>query len=338
MLDRQTDELLQKLTADTPENGAENDAFNIEDARAGLAEVFALYAGVKSAGCTATNIRIPTGSGDISARLYCPDKHEPAPLPLIVFIHGGGWSLGGIESYDALVRALCERSGVFFLSVEYRLAPEHRFPSGLDDCLAAVAWAAQHASSIGADVTRLAVMGDSAGGNLAAVVARKSPAACSVQLAAQFLIYPILDISKPHASYPSREKYGGGAYYLSCAGIDATIDWYLNGAPLGEDPDVSPMLAKNLGNLPPTTIITAGHDPLQDEAHIYAAMLSAAGVPVVVKCFKSTIHAFLSFGVLDVAQQARVFLADEIRRILVLPSTTLQLEKGESENGEACTG
>jgi len=338
MLDQQTAELLQKLTTETLEAETEAYAINVDDARAGLRAVFSQYAGVESAGCTTTNVKISTYANDINARLYRPDTHDKDPLPLIVFFHGGGWSLGGLESYDALVRALCVGSGALFLSVDYRLAPEHRFPAGLDDCLAAVKWVAENADNIGADKTRIAVMGDSAGGNLAAVVAHKALSAVSVGLAAQFLIYPILDISKPHSNYHSREQYGGGAYYLTCAGIDATVDWYLNGAPLREHPDVSPMLAEGFKGLPTTVVVTAGHDPLRDEGREYAERIKAAGVPVVSKCFESAFHAFLSFGVLDVSQHARAFLADEIRRLMFSSRRlTLQSKLGGSHDERACT-
>ncbi len=338
MLDQQAAELLRILTTEIPEADTKTHALHIEDARAGLRAVFSQYAGEERRGCTATDIHIAAGANDINARLYRPETHNEDPLPLIVFFHGGGWSLGGLESYDALVRALCAQSGALFLSVDYRLAPEHRFPAGLNDCLAAVKWVAQNADNIGADKTRLAVMGDSAGGNLAAVVARKAPSAVSVRLAAQFLIYPILDISKPHSSYRSRELYGGGAYYLTCAGIDATIDWYLDGAPLRDSPDVSPMLAERFEGLPPTVVITAGHDPLRDEGQIYAERIKAAGVPVVARCFESAFHAFLSFGVLDVSERARAFLADEIRRILFSSRRlSLQSRSGGSHDERACT-
>lgn len=337
MLDRQTAALLRKLMPDTQEIGATKQAFDVVDARDVVAAVFAEFSGAEKTDCIVTDVCIPREAGEIPARLYRPNMPGKGPTPLIVFFHGGGWSLGDLDSYDELMRALCTRSGVVFLSIDYSLAPEHKFPAGLNDCITAVEWAALNASSIGADSERLAVMGDSAGGNLAAAVAHRIHVAGRIRLAAQFLLYPILDISQPHSAYASRIKFGDGAYYLSCAGIDATVDWYLNGASSCKNPDLSPILAKNIDKLPPTVIIAAGHDPLRDEAHIYAERIKAAGVSVVIECFESTIHAFLSFGVLDVSQRARAFLASQIQRRLFSPCLTphSQQEKFHEEPAQA---
>ncbi|NOX83558.1 MAG: alpha/beta hydrolase [Alphaproteobacteria bacterium] len=258
MLDRQTAVLLQKLVPDVQGAGATKQAFDVADARDGVAAVFAEFSGAEKTNCVVTEVCIPREAGEIPARLYRPNAPRKGPAPLIVFFHGGGWSLGDLDCYDELMRALCTRSDAIFLSIDYRLAPEHKFPAGLNDCIAAVEWAALYANSIGADPEHLAVMGDSAGGNLTAAVAHRVHVAGRIKLAAQFLLYPILDISQPHSAYASRIKFGDGAYYLSCAGIDATVDWYLNGASLRENPNLSPILANNIDKLPPTVIIAAG--------------------------------------------------------------------------------
>lgn len=276
------------------------------------------YAGDAAAACDVTPLRINSGGRLIPAGLYRPLGRRDEPLPIVVFLHGGGWSMGDLECYDGLVRSLCALSGAIFVSIDYRLAPEHKFPQGLEDSLAAMHWIARYASAFGGDAARLAVMGDSAGGNLAAVVAQKLSRADAGKLAAQFLLYPILDISRPHASYPSRLEYGDGAYLLSRNGIDITVEWYLDAATPRDHPEVSPLLTADLGALPPSVILTAGFDPLRDEAALYAARLRAAGVPVHEMCYEETIHAFLSFGVLDIAQRARAALAQQVRRHLSL--------------------
>lgn len=319
MLDPQTDALLRELNAMTRETESQAQEMDVAAARIGAAAVFARFAGEDRTDCEVSEIALPGGDGKIPARLYRPLERGSEPAPMVVFFHGGGWSLGDLDSYDGLIRALCARSGAGFISVDYRLAPEHPFPAGLKDCLAATQWIAQNLEAYGAARGRFALMGDSSGGNLAAAVSRRLSRDGGPRPLAQFLLYPVLDLSKPHSAYPSRMKFGDGAYFLSRDGIDATVGWYLNGAAQTEDPDISPLLTENIAAAPPAVVLTAGFDPLQDEARTYAQRLKAADVPVVFKCYDSTIHAFLSFGALDVAQHARGFLAEEIRRLLISP-------------------
>ena len=248
--------------------------------------------------------------------LYSPADSAEYTLPLVILLHGGGWAMGDLDSYDGLMQALCAKSGAHMLSVDYRRSPEHPFPAGLNDTLRTIAWARAVAADHGFDPTRIAVMGDSAGGNLAAVAARRMHIEHGTRLAAQFLIYPVLDVSRPHSAYPSRMSYGDGDYLLTRESIDVTLDWYLGADDRPDNPDISPLLAPDLTCLPPTVIIVGGCDPLLDEALNYADLLQAAGVPTTFKCFERTIHAFLSFGVLDVAQRARTYLAGEIKRLL----------------------
>jgi acetyl esterase len=256
----------------------------------------------------------------VPARLYRRQSGDPQhpdeALPLVVFFHGGGWSMGDLDCYDQFMRDLCVQSGAALLSVDYLLAPEHKFPAGLDEGLAVVRWAAQFMSTQPNSGARLAVMGDSAGGNLATVIARQLHTEGQIRLAAQFLLYPMLDVSRPHSAYPSRVRFGDGEYLLTRESIDTTTAWYLNDTERPDNPNVSPLLSPDAGILPETIIVTAGYDPLLDEARLYADLLMAAGVPTRLKCFETTIHAFLSLGVLDVAQQGRRFLAAEIKRCL----------------------
>lgn len=267
---------------------------------------------------SAEHFDIPGSAGPVSARLYRPQGLGPerSLRPLVVFLHGGGWAMGDLDSYEPLVETLCTASAALFLSVDYRLAPEHRFPAGLEDGLAAVRWATTHAAQIGADPARIAVMGDSSGGNLAAVIAHRLRHDERVHLAAQFLLYPVLDVASAHDRFPSRLRFGDGAYLLTCRDLEVTTAWYLDERTDAEDPDVSPLLAEDVAGMPPTVILVAGHDPLQDEARCYADRLVTAGVPTQFQCFETTIHAFLSFGTLDVARQGRAWLAERVSQYL----------------------
>lgn len=220
--------------------------------------------------------------------------------------------MGDLDVYEPLLKDLCARSGALILSVDYRLAPEHKFPAGLEDGLAAVRWAADQAAKIGADPARLAVMGDSSGGNLAAVIAHKLRDDGGVRLASQFLLYPALDAASAHATYPSRVRFGDGSYLLSRRDIEVATAWYLDECTRADDPAVSPLLAENVAGLPPAVILTAGHDPLRHEAERYAARLADASVPALYRCFQTTIHAFLSFGVLEAAREGRTWLAERV--------------------------
>lgn len=293
-------------------------AVDAPTARAASRAMWSAFVGEDASPCGAEQLAIPGAAGPVPARLYRPPAVEPggAVRPLVVFLHGGGWAMGDLDSYEPLMQALCEASGALFLSVDYRLAPEHKFPAGLEDGLTAVRWAAAYAARIGGDPARIAVMGDSSGGNLAAVIAHRLRHDDRVHLAAQFLLYPVLDVASVHEDFPSRQRFGDGAYLLTRRDIEVTTAWYLDGRTPPDDPAVSPLLAETFADLPPTVILTAGHDPLHDEARFYADRLSAAGVPTEFRCFETTIHAFLSFGVLAIAQQGRRYLAGEIRRWL----------------------
>lgn len=310
-LDAQTAELLRQLglQPDPPQIGMME--VGVHAAREGARAIWHAYAGEPPVGCYSEDLRIPCAGHLVPARLYRAAESDQVP-PMVVFFHGGGWAMGDLDCYDSFMRDLCVRSGACFLSVDYRLAPEHKYPAGLEDGLAAVRWAAQRQQT--GDVSAVAVMGDSAGGNLATVIARHVHSDGSVRLAAQILLYPVLDVMSPHSRYPSRMRFGDGHYLLTRESIDTTTTWYLDGTGQRSDPDVSPLLAEDLSGLPPTVIVIGGHDPLLDEGRSYAQRLAAAGVPVEFKCFESTIHAFLSFGVLAVAQDGRAYIAGQIKR------------------------
>lgn len=228
-------------------------------------------------------------AGGVRARLYRPTPGTSTP-GLLVYFHGGGWVVGDLESHDNVCHALCRRSGQAVLSVDYRLAPEHPFPAGLDDCLHVVRWAHAHASDLDVDPDRLAVGGDSAGANLAAVVGHDMP----VPLRLQLLVYPVTDLRMGTDSY--RENAEG--YFLTASGMRWFADHYLSGGATAEDPRVSPALADDatIAAGPPAVVITAGFDPLRDEGVAYVERLAHAGVRVGHLHYPGQIHGFFSMA------------------------------------------
>jgi acetyl esterase len=202
-----------------------------------------------------------------------------------VYLHGGGWTIGSIDSFDTVVRALANASGAIIVSVGYRLAPEAPFPAGLEDCLCAVRWVAANAAELGADPDRLAIAGDSAGGNLATVVARRLRH--EVPLRAQALIYPVIDAGCNTASY---RDFGEG-HGLTAASMHRFWNLYLDGSD-GMHPDASPLRAEDLAGSPPAFVLTAGFDPLRDEAEAYCEALREAGVEADCHRYDGAIHGF----------------------------------------------
>lgn len=242
----------------------------------------------------------------LPARLYVPSVEPvetPAPgkRPLLLFFHGGGFMYGDLDSHDAVCRFVAERSGVRVLAVDYRLAPEHPFPAAYDDALAAYRWLVDHAAEVGADPQRLAVGGDSAGGNLAAGVAIEA-ARAGLPLAFQLLVYPATDAVR-HTE--SAAAYAEG-FYLTRAFMDLANDTYVGDGDL-KDPRVSPLYADLPPGLAPAYVVTAGFDPLRDEGEAYARRLADAGVPVELRRFPEQIHGF--FNVVGVGRSGRAAIA-----------------------------
>lgn len=315
MLDPQSRALLEDLNAMTRQmdiSGADDLAVA---ARAQAATIFKAFAGTSADedGVCVTAITVDGGDGARPARLYSSEAPTVAAPALVVFFHGGGWAVGDLDCYDGLMRALCRLSGAVFVSVDYRLAPEHGFPSGLEDALAAMRWAARNAADLGCDPGRIMVMGDSAGGNLAAVVAQHARDH-GPRLAAQYLLYPVIDGSRPHEAYPSRMAHGNGDMFLSRDAISGTLAWYLAaGGTEPSDPRVSPINAPDLSGMAPAYVLVADHDPLHDEGLDYARRLYAVGTPVTTDVVQGTIHGFLTFGDLDACHATRRRIAEDIR-------------------------
>ena len=240
-----------------------------------------------------TDRTIPGPAGPIPVRVYAPLGVPPDPAPpLIVFYHGGGWVIGSLTSHDPECRALANAAGTVVMAVDYRLAPEHKFPAGVEDCLAACRWAAANGAEIGADPSRIAVCGDSAGGNLAAVIAQIAAREWGPRIALQVLIYPVTRAATETDSY---RRYAEG-YVLTRAAMRHFIAIYLNDAAEADDPRASPLLAEDVSGAAPALVVTASHDPLHDEGKAYADKLGAAGVPVEYVCYQGLTHGFRLWG------------------------------------------
>jgi acetyl esterase/lipase len=236
-----------------------------------------------------SEVSIPGPAGPIPARHYRPATSDPAPL--VVFYHGGGWAIGDLDTHDPLCRLTCRDAGVHVLSIDYRLAPEHPAPAAVEDAYAAFTWAYEHAAALGAIPGKVAVGGDSAGGNLAAVVSQLARDEGSPQPVLQWLLYPRTDFT---AQTRSLSLFANG-FLLTRADIDWFNAQYLGGSDIdAADPRVSPLLADSLSGLPPALIATAGFDPLRDEGDSYAAALSAAGTHVDLRTLRSLTHGFAS--------------------------------------------
>jgi acetyl esterase len=253
----------------------------------------------------------------VPLRLYRPlGSRADALLPVLLYFHGGGWTMGDLDTHDVLCRQLANGAGCALVAVDYRLGPEHRFPAAVDDCVAATRWVHGNAAALGLDAQRLAVGGDSAGGNLAAVVAiaeRDAAASAAARIRFQLLIYPATDMRR---GAPSHRQLGQG-YLLTQDTLAYFHDHYIDDAAHDLDWRASPLLHPDLRKLPPALVLTAGYDPLRDEGLAYAQRLSEAGVRATHLCFERQIHGFITMGrVIDEANEAVAVCADALRRAL----------------------
>lgn len=241
---------------------------------------------------------VPTPAGGLRARVYRPEGRGPCPT--IVFFHGGGWVVGDLETHDDIARSLCHRCDAVVVSVDYRLAPEHPFPAAVEDAVEATLWASTASHELGGD-SRLAVAGDSAGGNLAAVVTQRFRDTRGPALMGQLLIYPSVDVV---GDYGSRSQNGLG-YFLELPTMEWFVRHYTDDPATYADPRMSPLKA-DLDALPPAVVVTAEYDPLRDEGEAYAEALRAAGVPADLRRFDSMIHGFFDMGAVSPAAQAAI--------------------------------
>jgi acetyl esterase len=247
-------------------------------------------------------LSIPAPHGAIPSRIYTPRILRKANglAPCLVFFHGGGWVIGDLDSHDVVCRTLADEGELIVISVDYRLAPEHKFPAAVDDAIAATRWISDNARSLGIDAARLTVGGDSAGGNLAAVVAIAARDGNGPTVSGQLLIYPAIDFAMTHSSHEEPET----SILLTHSVMRWFRDHYLNGAADIHDWRASPARAATLAGLPPAYVLTAGADPLRDEGDEYARGLKEAGVSVTYRHFAGQFHGFFTMGKL--LQQANV--------------------------------
>jgi acetyl esterase len=283
----------------------------VEVTRRGLAAMRPDLTAARAGLAAVSDRTIPGPAGPIRVRIYKPRLQQEHPLPVLVFFHGGGWVLGDLDSADGFCCTLTRQAACLTISVDYRLAPEHRYPAAVEDCDAATRWVAANASALGGDTSRLIVAGDSAGGNLAAVCALRAHCRAGPSIALQVLIYPVTMLAEPQ--YPSRSRLAEG-YFLTRAALDWFTNHYVPDAAQRHQPDASPLLAQPLQGLPPALVLTAEYDPLVDEGEAYALRLLAAGVPLRARRFLGTIHGFVMFHeLLDQGRAAVAEIADAIR-------------------------
>lgn len=267
--------------------------------RASQADAMAALAGPLQQVARVENRTIPGPVQPIPVRIYWPEAGRK--LPALVYYHGGGFVLGSLDSVDRTMRSLTNTSGCVVISVDYRLAPEHKFPAAVEDSAAAVRYVAKHASEFDADPNRIAVGGDSAGGNLATVVCLVSRERGGPKIAFQLLVYPMVDYDD---NRPSLQQFAQG-YFLTRPMVDYFWGHYLEAPSDGQHPHASPMKAESLAGLPPAMVITAECDPIRDQGETYAERLKQSGVPVSLKRYDGAIHAFFNLaGVIDSGKQA----------------------------------
>lgn len=256
-----------------------------------------------------TGFAIEGPAGAIPVRAYIPDGSDP--FPVLVYFHGGGWTIGNLDTHENVCAAFCSRANAVVVSVDYRLAPEHPFPAQLEDAYAAAEWASEFAEDISGDPNRIAVAGDSAGGNLAAAVSLMARDKGGPALSHQLLIYPAVASPTVH-EFDSYEENAEG-YFLERESMEWYYDKWLRDDADARNEYMAPLLARDLSGLPSATIVTAGFDPLRDEGIEYAKRLTEAGVDVRHENYESMIHGFVSLKAqIDVGDAAMDLLADEL--------------------------
>jgi acetyl esterase len=307
-LDPRVKRFLNLLAAGNPPDARDT---TVEQRRTGLAALMKL-AGPEIAVGTVTDQTIPGPGGDLFIRIYSP-LNAADILPALVYFHGGGLVAGSVATHDRIARALTHAGGARVISVDYRLAPEHPFPAALQDAMAAVRFASDHAAALGIDAARLGICGDSAGATLAAATCQAAARAGSPRLALQLLICPILDYSR---STPSRQEFSSG-YLVDQATLDHDLLHYLQADTESANPLVSPLLAADVTGLPRTLIHTAEFDPLRDEGRNYFERLTLASIDVSYTCHPGMIHLFYGLGaVIPYARTAFEQIGGEIRAAL----------------------
>lgn len=305
-LDPQMKALLDQLASS---GGKPFHAGSPQEARAGINALIGLVAGPPEQVAKVEDRKIPGPGGQVPIRIYTPAG--AAPMGALLYFHGGGWVVGDIASHDVLCRSLANGAGCVVVSVDYRLAPEHKFPAAPEDSYAATKWVAENAASLGVDAKRIAVGGDSAGGNLATVVAQMARDRGGPQIKFQLLIYPATDWL--HES-PSHREFSEDGFILSRADMVWFYGHYMSSDSDRANPYFSPACAKSLAGLPAAYVMTCAVDPLRDEGEAYAEALRKAGVTVKSKRYAGVCHGFLMMpGVIDAAKAGIADCCAELR-------------------------
>lgn len=309
-LDPRARRFLDTLAAMNPPSAL---SLTVEERRGALAHLLS-FCGPPEPVAGVAELEVPGPAGPLSVRAYTPAAAaREGLLPGLIYFHGGGLIAGTLDTHDPICRALANASGCRVLSVDYRLAPEHRFPAAIADGCAATAWIGAHADTLGIDARRLGVCGDSAGATLAAVVCQLTGAAGQARLACQFLLCPIMDFA---AESDSRRSLAQG-YLVDRDTLEHDLKHYLPADADRADPRVSPLRAAALDHLPPAAIHTAEFDPLRDEGYAYAERLRIAGVPTIYRCHPGMIHLFYGMrGLIAYAGAAFALMGADIRRLL----------------------
>jgi acetyl esterase/lipase len=309
-LDPRAKRFLDTLAAMNPPSAL---TLSVGERREALAHLLSFCGPRETVGDIAT-LQLPGPAGELTLRTYAPAAAKPdETLPGLVYFHGGGLVAGSLDTHDPICRSLANASGCRVLSVDYRLAPEHRFPAALEDGCAATLWVAAHAPELGVDAERLGVCGDSAGATLAAVVSQTLSGDRQLRLAGQFLLCPITDFA---AETDSRRTLANG-YLVDRETLEHDLKYYLTPGTDRADPRVSPLRAADLRGFPPTVIHTAEFDPLRDEGLAYAQRLEAAGVRTIYRCHPGMIHLFYGMrGLIAYAGAAFSLIGADIRSLL----------------------
>ncbi|MGY8663620.1 alpha/beta hydrolase [Bradyrhizobium sp. UFLA05-109] len=282
---------------------------SVEGRRQSLAKLMQ-FARAEAPGVVTSDGTLPGPGGELAYRLYAPEN-AASRAPGFVFFHGGGLVAGSIQTHDRVAAGIAHVTGCRLVSVDYRLAPEHKFPAAIDDAIAATEWVARNASLLGIDAERLVIGGDSAGATLAAVVCQETTQNAGLSIVAQCLICPVLDFEE---TSPSREAFTEN-HLIDRATIEADLADYLPDGIDAADPRVSPLRASRLTGLPPAIIHTAEFDPMRDEGNAYARKLLAAGVVVEHVCHEGMVHNFHAMGaILPQAQLVLSQIGEQIRR------------------------
>ena len=292
----------------------------IEESRAGLTQMALAMAAPKEDVFATEDRSIPGPAGDVPIRIYRhAERSEGECSAVAVFFHGGGMYLGDLETHDHVCRYLCNHGRLSVVAVDYRLAPENKYPASLEDCYAALCWGADNGDEIGIDPGQIALVGDSAGGSLVVSCCLLARQRGGPAIAYQVAVYPALAMTDGE-EFPSRVEMGTGEYFISLEDFAFFRNLYLNDQEKEvRDPLVSPIYADNYRDLPPALVIAAGYDPCRDENRHYADRLAADGVQVIYRCFDHTIHPFFLFdGVIDAGREGQKLVADTLREFFAI--------------------